>query len=220
MAQDSNLPAALTATSGFRPGTLPAQSAIHVRRAEQSKPTPASAHSLAARPGPCPVHSPRVPSPGFEPGPTGSEPAGSAVGLEGLGASDGVRTRGLDVGNVARYLLRHARSEPARRIELRLPPYQGGVLPLSLSRRVVRLTGLESNQRTRDPKSRCPCQQSTGHQSPPPVSNRDTWPYKGRAGADPEGRVRSEGFGPSRPRGHRPLKPARLPVPPRAHASP
>jgi hypothetical protein len=32
----------------------------------------------------------------------------------------------------------------------------------------VQLTGLESNQRTRDPKSRCPCQQSTGHREPSP----------------------------------------------------
>jgi hypothetical protein len=31
----------------------------------------------------------------------------------------------------------------------------------------VQLTGLESNQRTRDPKSRRPCQQSTGHREPP-----------------------------------------------------
>jgi hypothetical protein len=31
-----------------------------------------------------------------------------------------------------------------------------------------KLTGLESNQRTRDPKSRCPCQQSTGHREPSP----------------------------------------------------
>ena len=39
------------------------------------------------------------------------------LGLERHGVSDGVRTRGLDVGNVARYLLRHAHAEPSGGIE-------------------------------------------------------------------------------------------------------
>jgi hypothetical protein len=42
--------------------------------------------------------------------------------------SDGDRTRGLLLGKQVRYLLRHAHTEPARRIELRLPAYQAGVL--------------------------------------------------------------------------------------------
>lgn len=54
------------------------------RRAEQSKPTPAGAHSLAARPSTlagslssrCVLRC--VPYPGFEPGPPGSEPGASA----------------------------------------------------------------------------------------------------------------------------------------------
>ena len=103
-------------------------------------------------------------------------------------------------------------------------------MPTELRRQVVQLTGLESNQRTRDPKSRRPCQQSTGHQEPPtgvePAarclqgSRSGHLSYRGgagtRRGAGKRGRavaclVRSEGFGPSRPRGHRHLRPARLP---------
>jgi hypothetical protein len=68
MAQDSNLPAALAATSGFRPGTLPTRSAILKRRAEQSKPTPCGGASLSGRARHArPVHSPCVPSLGLEP---------------------------------------------------------------------------------------------------------------------------------------------------------
>ena len=68
MAQDSNLPTACAVTSGFRPGTLPTRSAILERRAEQSKPTPAGAHSLAARPSTLAGSLSLVPHPGFEPG--------------------------------------------------------------------------------------------------------------------------------------------------------
>jgi hypothetical protein len=46
------------------------------------------------------------------------------------------------------------------------------LVPTELRRRVVELTGLESNQRTRDPKSRRPCQQSTGHREPVPRIER------------------------------------------------
>jgi hypothetical protein len=60
-----------TITSGFSPpipfpagAGAPVRFIIHERRAEQSKPTPCGAHSLAARPGaPCPVHSPCVRAP-------------------------------------------------------------------------------------------------------------------------------------------------------------
>jgi hypothetical protein len=42
------------------------------------------------------------------------------------------------------------------------------LIPTKLRRRErTKLTGLESNQRTRDPKSRRPCQQSTGQCEPP-----------------------------------------------------
>lgn len=65
--------------------------------------------------------------------------------------------------------------EPARRIELRLTPYQGVVLPLPLSRH--KLAGLESNQRRHMVQSHgAPAGRATGHQSPhqvpPPASVR------------------------------------------------
>jgi hypothetical protein len=63
-----------------------------------------------------------------------SERAGSAVGLEGHGAADRVRTGDPNVGNVVLYLLSYNRMEPAPRVELGPPPYHGGVLPLSPSR--------------------------------------------------------------------------------------
>jgi hypothetical protein len=47
----------------------------------------------------------------------------------------GLEPAPLDDGNVVRYQLRHVRMEPARRIELRLHPYRGCVLPLPLGRR-------------------------------------------------------------------------------------
>src|SRR5215469_753513 len=125
---------------------------------------------------------PPVPSPGFEPGPTGSEPAGSAVGLEGHGAADRVRSGDLDVGNVALYLLSYNRMEPPRGIEPRtssLP--KDALVPTELRRQVVELTGLESNQRTRGPKPRCPCHQSTGQRSLLPDPNRQPSAYRAAA---------------------------------------
>src|SRR5215469_16373840 len=62
------------------------------------------------------------------------------------GVDDGLRTRGLHLGKVTRYQLRHIRMEPAPRIELGPPPYRGGVLPLSPSRHSWR-----SSIRTRPP---------------------------------------------------------------------
>src|SRR5580698_11173894 len=78
MAQDSNLPTTRAVTSGFRPGTLPTQSAILERRAEQSKPTPCGAHSLATRPG-APVRFTLLAYPPWDSNPddTRSERAGS-----------------------------------------------------------------------------------------------------------------------------------------------
>lgn len=43
---------------------------------------------------------------------------------------------------------------------------KNALMPAELRRRAMQLTGLESNQRSRDPKSRCPCQQSAGHRPP------------------------------------------------------
>ena len=119
MAQDSNLPTAYAVASGFRPGTLPTRSAILPRRAEQSKPTPAGAHSLAARPGPCPVHSPRsVPHPGFEPGPLPSEGSASASwARRALERTTGIEPATSTLATFARYQLRYVRVEPAGGIE-------------------------------------------------------------------------------------------------------
>jgi hypothetical protein len=49
--------------------------------------------------------------------------------------ADRVRTGDPNVGNVVLYLLSYNRMEPAPRVELGPPPYHGGVLPLSPSRR-------------------------------------------------------------------------------------
>ena len=76
--------------------------------------------------------------------------------------------------------------EPARRIELRLTPYHGVVLPLSLSRH--ELAGLDSNQRRRTVQSRsAPADRATGHRSPSPGSNWAGRPYKGPPDAGPKG---------------------------------
>jgi hypothetical protein len=61
-------------------------------------------------------------------------PVALPIGLEGHGADDRSRTGDLHLGKVTRCQLRHIRMEPARRIELRLHPYRGCVLPLSLGR--------------------------------------------------------------------------------------
>jgi hypothetical protein len=79
----------------------------------------------------------RVPQEGVEPSRPethGSEPCAAAITPPGHGVDDGDRTRGLLLGKQMRYQLRHVHMEPARRIELRLPPYRGGVLPFSLNR--------------------------------------------------------------------------------------
>ena len=60
--------------------------------------------------------------------------------------------------------LRHIRVEPARRIELRLPPYQGGVLPLPLGRH--ELAALESDQDFRG-QSAVGCRYPIGHRAFP-----------------------------------------------------
>jgi hypothetical protein len=51
--------------------------------------------------------------------------------LRSHGADDGLRARDPDDGNVVRYQLRHVRMEPARGIEPRPPPYQGGMLTVA-----------------------------------------------------------------------------------------
>jgi hypothetical protein len=68
---------------------------------------------------------------------------------------------------------------------------------------VCMLTGLESNQRTRGSKPRCPCQQSTGHQEPSPgvepgepAIQRATGPRPGGRGS---GTQRGAGFPPAGP---------------------
>jgi hypothetical protein len=72
MAQDSNLPATLAATSGFRPGTLPTRSAIHVRRAEKLNPMPVGTIRLATGPG-APV---RFTLPAYPPRDSNPDPRG------------------------------------------------------------------------------------------------------------------------------------------------
>ena len=68
------------------------------------------------------------------------------VGLEGLGADDGDRTRDLNLGKVARYQLRYVHPEKPRGIEPRTSS-----LPrkcscrLSYGGELCKLTGLESN---------------------------------------------------------------------------
>jgi hypothetical protein len=59
------------------------------------------------------------------------------------GADDGIRTRPASLGSWRAATGHHVRMEPARRIELRLRPYQRRVLPLPLGRRGVPGAGLE-----------------------------------------------------------------------------
>ena len=53
---------------------------------------------------------------------------------ESLRAIDGTRTRGLDLGKVARYQLRHYRTERVMGIEPTYPAWKAGVLPLNYTR--------------------------------------------------------------------------------------
>ena len=59
-----------------------------------------------------------------------------------LRAIDGARTRGLDLGKVARYQLRHYRIKRVMGIEPTYPAWKAGVLPLNYTRKVPR-TGIE-----------------------------------------------------------------------------
>jgi hypothetical protein len=117
-----------------------------------------------------------------------SERAGSAVGLEGHGAADRVRTGDPNVGNVVLYLLSYNRMEPAPRVELGPPPYHSGVLPLSPSRRSwdawIRTT-------TTAFKARRPAVSRHPIESLLPVSNRHLARYR-RAGACPVALGRAE----------------------------
>jgi hypothetical protein len=138
------------------------------RRAEQSKPTALPAHSLAARPGTLSgslsmKH--RVPFPGFEPG---RHPP------EGCGSASWPRRA------------RTASGEPARRIELRPPPYRGGVLPLSLNRR--ELGAQASNLEALGSKPSGSADSPTAHQEPPSGATPD-WPFlQGTPGRWSQGR--------------------------------
>jgi hypothetical protein len=79
MAQDSNLPAACTATSGFQPGTLPTRSAILERSMKDSNLR--TGHPVYAVAGRCRsrwANAPCVPSLGLEPRRPMSETGGSA----------------------------------------------------------------------------------------------------------------------------------------------
>ena len=53
---------------------------------------------------------------------------------ESLRAIDGARTRGLDLGKVARYQLRHYRIKRVMGIEPTYPAWKAGVLPLNYTR--------------------------------------------------------------------------------------
>lgn len=66
------------------------------------------------------------------------------------GANDGARTRGLHLGKVTRYQLRHVRMERLTGIEPATRPWKGRVLPLHHSRiahqRQVHISVLHANQ--------------------------------------------------------------------------
>jgi hypothetical protein len=82
--------------------------------------------SEAERPGSFTLH--EYPSPDSNRDNCGSEPQASAIGLEGHGASDGARTRSTSMASSRAAGNTSLTWEPARRIELRLLPYQGSVL--------------------------------------------------------------------------------------------
>jgi hypothetical protein len=127
----------------------------------------------------------RVPFPGFEPGRHPSEGCGSASWPRRA---------------------RTASGEPARRIELRLPPYRGGVLPLSLNRR--ELGAQASNLEALGSKPSGFADSPTAPQEPPPGATPD-WPFlQGTPGRWSQGR---RTLGGSRTRINQALNQVRLP---------
>lgn len=79
--------------------------------------------------------------------------------------------------------------EPARRIELRLHPYRGCVLPLPLGRHELGAQG--SNLEVSAFKARRVCQFPTAHREPLPRVELGCRPYKGQMSAGPRGIVSS-----------------------------
>jgi hypothetical protein len=118
MRQESNLQGGQA-----RPGSgrvpSPVGLRIQERRAENSNPTPCGALSLAARPGPRPVHSPcdrRRTVPGTRTLTTralNAVPLPVGLGRHVLGADNGPRTRDLHHGEVALFPLSYIRAEPS-----------------------------------------------------------------------------------------------------------
>ena len=77
-------------------------------------------------------------------------------------------------------LLSYNRVEPVRRIELRLPPYQGGVLPLPLNRRDAGRPGFEPGSLSGQSRAGLPLPPAP-IKSPRPASNRRPDAYKASA---------------------------------------
>jgi hypothetical protein len=76
--------------------------------------------------------------------------------------------------------------EPARRIELRLPPYRGGVLPLPLNRRVAGRPGFEPGSSRSKGRAGLPIPPPP-IKSPHPVLPRASRSYKERLDVGPRG---------------------------------
>lgn len=136
----------------------------------------------------------RVPQEGVEPSRPethGSEPCAAAITPPGHGVDDGDRTRGLLLGKQMRYQLRHVHMEPARRIELRLPPYRGGVLPFSLNRHSWRSW---TRTMTTGVRARQAADYLTLQREPPSGAAPDLRLYRSRAAAARGGDVPSARF--------------------------
>jgi hypothetical protein len=159
-----------------------------VRQPGSTRP-PGGNRSTWTLPGCARLPHPQYPSPDSNRDNCGSEPQASTVGLEGLGASDGDRTRGLDLGKVALCRLSYVHSEPSVRFELTasaLPrlrsnrwSYEGELCKLAAQASNLECVPIQSRAGLPVPPAAIA--------SPPPVSNRADRPYKGRPGAGPEG---------------------------------
>jgi hypothetical protein len=106
----------------------------HARRAGDSNATAGTAQSLAAMPGPWPVHSPcRTRDSNSEP-PESESGASTSWARTACERLTGLEPATSALATPCSDLLSYNRMEPAQRIELRLTPYQGVVLPLPLGR--------------------------------------------------------------------------------------